>query len=1158
MRVLASLVATAALVPSAGAQTPQIRSAAVAPFVQFESGHVEPLVLSPDGARLYALNTADHRVEVFALEAPFDGSGGAARPPKGASAGGPLAGGVPGDGGAPLGGGAGPGAARDVDLRHERSIFVGLEPVSLAFDATGARLFVSNHVSDTVSVVDPEVGFTVATIPVGDEPQGLCVVGDRLFVACARAPQVPPAPGQVDKGPVTDHVLVVAEAVAPYGVIDVVELGVVKPRDVVVAGASVHVVPQNSGNRTTILDENATKTTLGWTQLTLGPGEAPFDVNPVLTKPELVFPDYVRGWSIPVAGRIVRDADFPGLVPQLLDRDVLTVDADTLVLAPSATTGVGTTLFDLERSPVTGDLWVAATDARNLVRFEPELNGAALENRIARVAPDGTLRDVVPLEPPFTSRHHAQPTQVEFGVERGAPRAYVAAHGSASLVVLDELSAAVVREVELAGTRPSGLAFDDARGLLYVLTRGDRRVRALDVARGDRVVATAALPYDPEPRVVRAGREHLYDARASTGHGNDSMSCASCHVFGHFDQLAWDLGDPAGGLAYHYPDTLAGLAGFPGELVVAPSTPIVNPLKGPMVTQSLRGLIDPDTKDDLPLHWRGDRRTFHTFRGAFETLLGGAGVTPSEMQEFTSYLRSLRYAPNPLQPLDRVYTGLAALGEDTYGMDPEATPKSYALDASVFCIDCHEGDFAGGTDFTGSRPTVSAGSFTQLFNTAQLRFVFEKRFRDTSGFGALHDGAVDGVRGFMDFHVPNGGGPTFGNFDTVDKDAVAAFVEQWDTGLSPLVGTQVTLRGDTIAATVAHLDLAEPFARTDPPQVDVVLHGYREDVDGTPLSRGAVYTYDETAGVWGYLFDTGTFVERALLESIAALDIVWFTFTVVPPGAGRRLGIDRDEDGLFDELERTYGTDPTDPDGDGDGYLDGDELARGGNPLVFDASLDGGTPPVVLDHAAREVFHSTATLSLRVDEPVSVSVEIGLSPGDASLGTVPGAPGLARRHDVVLVDLPAATTVHTRTTVTDRDGQTAVVDGSFETLPPFFHVDDITLAASGGGPYDVVATVTVHDHRGQPVPGVNVHVFWAGDLGGQPWEQDATTDPSGVATFEVLDLAPSGPTALTLSPVWIGSVGPLKSDFVGLGGDEPGHFYDQPANRVNHRTIALP
>ena len=41
----------------------------VGSFAVFESGQVRPLALSPDGQRLYAVNTPDHRLEIFAVQA---------------------------------------------------------------------------------------------------------------------------------------------------------------------------------------------------------------------------------------------------------------------------------------------------------------------------------------------------------------------------------------------------------------------------------------------------------------------------------------------------------------------------------------------------------------------------------------------------------------------------------------------------------------------------------------------------------------------------------------------------------------------------------------------------------------------------------------------------------------------------------------------------------------------------------------------------------------------------------------------------------------------------------------------------------------------------------------------------------------------------------
>ena len=40
-----------------------------ADFVAFESGQVRPLALSPDGTRLFAVNTPDNRLEIFDVAA---------------------------------------------------------------------------------------------------------------------------------------------------------------------------------------------------------------------------------------------------------------------------------------------------------------------------------------------------------------------------------------------------------------------------------------------------------------------------------------------------------------------------------------------------------------------------------------------------------------------------------------------------------------------------------------------------------------------------------------------------------------------------------------------------------------------------------------------------------------------------------------------------------------------------------------------------------------------------------------------------------------------------------------------------------------------------------------------------------------------------------
>src|SRR6185436_13347592 len=178
---------------------------------------------------------------------------------------------------------------------------------------------------------------------------------------------------------------------------------------------------------------------------------------------------------------------------------------------------------------------------------------------------------------------------------------YLAATGSAKVGVINP-QGTVLSRIQV-GQGPTGLALNESRNVLYVLNRFDESISIVDLLTRTQI-ATTPVGFNPEPDTVRNGRRFLYDTSLSA-HGD--VSCASCHDNGHRDGLAWDLGDPQGEM---------------------PTTgPRSHPMKGPMTTQSLRGIIGTE-----PLHWRGDRASLSNFNPAFQSLLGGPRqLTASEM-----------------------------------------------------------------------------------------------------------------------------------------------------------------------------------------------------------------------------------------------------------------------------------------------------------------------------------------------------------------------------------------------------------------------------------------------------------------------------------------------------------------------------------------------
>ena len=79
-----------------------------------------------------------------------------------------------------------------------------------------------------------------------------------------------------------------------------------------------------------------------------------------------------------------------------------------------------------------------------------------------------------------------------------------------------------------------------------------------------------------------------------------------------------------------------------------PRDRVMHPMKGPMTTQTLRGI-----QSAAPFHWRGDRPTLQSFNGTFDKLMGGTQLSDEDIDAMAAYLSTLRHHPNPHRNTDR-------------------------------------------------------------------------------------------------------------------------------------------------------------------------------------------------------------------------------------------------------------------------------------------------------------------------------------------------------------------------------------------------------------------------------------------------------------------------------------------------------------------------
>jgi YVTN family beta-propeller protein len=448
-----------------------------------------------------------------------------------------------------------------------RRINVGVDPVGIAVRPDGKEVWVANHISDSVSVIDtdaasPTYHHVIATIQAidsetqstrFDEPVGVTFAGNqKAYVALSPLNEI----AVID--------------VASYSVTGRLPITAQDPRAITVRGDRLYVIPFESNNQS---------------QLS---GCSPFIETEICT---------FDAFEHIFANNNVLSLDYDADIiknPKIPDRDLYIFDTGTDELVEIVDT-VGTLLYDLAVDS-SGKVFVAQTDARNtangaagtLKHGLEEMDNRAFLNQITRVdcssdtcaAPD--FFDLEPLPPQHPEPGMALATPFGIEISNDDNTLVVTAAGSNKLFTVSAGSGQVLGRTAV-GAVPRGIALESTGAGVpsraWVLNAADNTVSVVDMSdTADLQTTDTIVLEDPTDPQVKAGRIAFNNAdQSSTG----TFSCESCHPDGHTDQLIWVLKTPpCAGDAEAYN---TGCTQVP-----------------PRLTMPVRGV-----RDTMPLHWDG-------------------------------------------------------------------------------------------------------------------------------------------------------------------------------------------------------------------------------------------------------------------------------------------------------------------------------------------------------------------------------------------------------------------------------------------------------------------------------------------------------------------------------------------------------------------------
>ena len=430
-------------------------------------------------------------------------------------------------------------------------------------------------------------------------------------------------------------------------------------------------------------------------------------------------------------------------------------------------------------------------------------------------------------------------------------------------------------------------------------------------ADGDRAPAGATTPSPPS---VVDGRPFLYDAALTSSNGE--ASCASCHIFGDLDSLAWDLGNPDDEPSTTEPELPFRVAG--GRHRLPPDEGAdddAEPARHGEPRRRCTGAATAPAATTRRRRVRRGRWRSTTFNPAF--------VGPARPRRASStdgrdagvhrlHPPRSRYPPNPIRasttrsPTDAAGRPQPLLRRAITDARRSTATAATPLDPRAGLLRQRRLRDLRGRDADRSRSRTCATSTRRSACSACRR--------------AGHRAGDNGHQGAADARLrlparrqrrhrlplPRRDACSQPRRDAEQRRARAVHARlrhrTWrrsSASRSRCTSTQRARRSDP------RIDLLIARARRPPGECDLVVKGtVAGEARGAWLTPAAAFQTDRAGEA---------LLTDAALRALAATAGQELTYTCVPPGSGARIGVDRDEDGFFDRDELDAGSDPADP-----------------------------------------------------------------------------------------------------------------------------------------------------------------------------------------------------------------------------------------------------